>query len=126
MLIGPLLPPERMGCPGDTRGKIGGAAGNRTRVQSAYYARVYLHSRLPRRLRYRRSGLRIPELSVPDPRGIRSRSADGAPDFVNRLAADLAARAVVKTPKTAEPLPDIAAIAAPAFRSRSLSAPIAG
>ena len=38
MLIGPSLS-------GDTRRKIGGAAGNRTRVQSAYYARVYLHSR---------------------------------------------------------------------------------
>ena len=37
MLIGPALP-------GDTRVKIGGAAGNRTRVQSAYYVRVYLHS----------------------------------------------------------------------------------
>ena len=36
MLIGPALS-------GDTRGKIGGAAGNRTRVQSAYYVRVYLH-----------------------------------------------------------------------------------
>ena len=37
MLIGPSLP-------GDNPGKIGGAAGNRTRVQSAYYVRVYLHS----------------------------------------------------------------------------------
>ena len=37
MLIGPILS-------GDTRGKNGGAAGNRTRVQSAYYVRVYLHS----------------------------------------------------------------------------------
>src|SRR6185437_3742751 len=26
------------------RGRVGGAAGNRTRVQSAYSARVYLHS----------------------------------------------------------------------------------
>jgi len=38
MLIGPMLS-------GDNPGKIGGAAGNRTRVQSAYFARVYLHSR---------------------------------------------------------------------------------
>ena len=37
MLIGPMLPR-------DTGREIGGAAGNRTRVQSAYYARVYLHS----------------------------------------------------------------------------------
>jgi hypothetical protein len=38
MLIGPM--PSR-----DNAGKgIGGAAGNRTRVQSAYYERVYLHS----------------------------------------------------------------------------------
>jgi hypothetical protein len=37
MLIGPALP-------SDSLGKIGGAAGNRTRVQSAYYVRVYLHS----------------------------------------------------------------------------------
>ena len=37
MLIGPSLP-------SDTWVKIGGAAGNRTRVQSAYYVRVYLHS----------------------------------------------------------------------------------
>jgi len=36
MLIGPLLS-------GDNPGKIGGAAGNRTRVQSAYCVRVYLH-----------------------------------------------------------------------------------
>ena len=38
MLIGPILP-------GDNPEGDGGAAGNRTRVQSAYYARVYLHSR---------------------------------------------------------------------------------
>lgn len=38
MLIGPVLT-------GDDPGRIGGAAGNRTRVQSAYYVRVYLHSR---------------------------------------------------------------------------------
>lgn len=37
MLIGPARP-------GDNPVKIGGAAGNRTRVQSAYFARVYLHS----------------------------------------------------------------------------------
>ena len=37
MLIGPMLS-------GDTRGKNGGAAGNRTRVQSAYDVRVYPHS----------------------------------------------------------------------------------
>ena len=37
MLIGPMLPR-------DTGREIGGAAGNRTRVQSAYYTRVYLHS----------------------------------------------------------------------------------
>ena len=36
MLIGPKLT-------GDTREGFGGAAGNRTRVQSAYYVRVYLH-----------------------------------------------------------------------------------
>jgi len=38
MLIGPMLAvdnPEKV---------IGGAAGNRTRVQSAYCTRVYLHS----------------------------------------------------------------------------------
>ena len=37
MLIGPMLAR-------DNRGKIGGAAGNRTRVQSAYDVRVYPHS----------------------------------------------------------------------------------
>ena len=37
MLIGPAL--SR-----DNSGGFGGAAGNRTRVQSAYFARVYLHS----------------------------------------------------------------------------------
>ena len=37
MLIGPV--PSR-----DTGRRFGGAAGNRTRVQSAYYTRVYLHS----------------------------------------------------------------------------------
>ena len=40
MLIGPMQP-------ADNAGGGGGAAGNRTRVQSAYYVRVYLHSRLP-------------------------------------------------------------------------------
>ena len=40
MLIGPMLPAD------NARG-IGGAAGNRTRVQSAYYTRVYLHSPSP-------------------------------------------------------------------------------
>ena len=37
MLIGPVLVP-------DNGRRVGGAAGNRTRVQSAYYARVYPHS----------------------------------------------------------------------------------
>ena len=37
MLIGPMLPLDNFG-------SIGGAAGNRTRVQSAYSVRVYLHS----------------------------------------------------------------------------------
>ena len=37
MLIGPMQ--SR-----DNSGEIGGAAGNRTRVQSAYYVRVYPHS----------------------------------------------------------------------------------
>ena len=37
MLIGPMQP-------ADNAGGVGGAAGNRTRVQSAYYVRVYLHS----------------------------------------------------------------------------------
>jgi hypothetical protein len=37
MLIGPMQP-------ADNAGRCGGAAGNRTRVQSAYYVRVYLHS----------------------------------------------------------------------------------
>ena len=32
--------------PAITRERFGGAAGNRTRVQSAYFARVYLHSRV--------------------------------------------------------------------------------
>ena len=47
MLIGPIHP-------GDNPVKIGGAAGNRTRVQSAYFARVYLHSPgKPERFQYR-------------------------------------------------------------------------
>ncbi len=37
MLIGPVLLRDNLG-------RIGGAAGNRTRVQSAYSVRVYLHS----------------------------------------------------------------------------------
>lgn len=37
MLIGPMQSHDNLG-------KIGGAAGNRTRVQSAYYVRVYPHS----------------------------------------------------------------------------------
>jgi hypothetical protein len=45
MLIGPMLPKSELVLPAITRGKIGGAAGNRTRVQSAYFVRVYLHSR---------------------------------------------------------------------------------
>src|SRR6476661_2802661 len=38
MLVGPMLAPPI------TRGRNGGAAGNRTRVRSAYYKRVYRHS----------------------------------------------------------------------------------
>ena len=38
MLIGPAMSP-----PITRGGGVGGAAGNRTRVQSAYYVRVYLH-----------------------------------------------------------------------------------
>jgi hypothetical protein len=50
MLIGPALS-------GDNPGKIGGAAGNRTRVQSAYYSRVYVHSPgKPEPLQYRAYG----------------------------------------------------------------------
>ena len=37
MLIGPIRSHDNLG-------EIGGAAGNRTRVQSAYYVRVYPHS----------------------------------------------------------------------------------
>jgi hypothetical protein len=37
MLIGPMQSHDNLG-------EIGGAAGNRTRVQSAYYVRVYPHS----------------------------------------------------------------------------------
>lgn len=37
MLIGPMQSHDNLG-------EIGGAAGNRTRVQSAYYVRVYSHS----------------------------------------------------------------------------------
>ena len=48
MLIGPMLSGD------NDRGRIGGAAGNRTRVQSAYFVRVYLHSRSkPRHVQYR-------------------------------------------------------------------------
>ena len=56
MLVGPMLPPPI------TRGEDGGAAGNRTRVRSAYYKRVYRHSPgEPGPLQYRRIGDGIQE-----------------------------------------------------------------
>jgi len=48
MLIGPITVPRN-------REKNGGAAGNRTRVQFAYYVGVYPHSRTEaRQVQYRR------------------------------------------------------------------------
>src|SRR5579862_2067530 len=47
---------------GDNPGRSGGAAGNRTRVQIAYYARVYLHSPAETGpVQYRRGRLTIEE-----------------------------------------------------------------
>src|SRR3990167_3563979 len=69
MLVGPMLAPPI------TRGRNGGAAGNRTRVRSAYYKRVYRHSPgEPEQDRYRRfdrpfQGLRGRMAGAPFPFG---------------------------------------------------------
>lgn len=57
MLIGPSHP-------ADNAEEIGGAAGNRTRVRSAYYRRVYRHSPgEPEPVQFRRQGLKIKLMS---------------------------------------------------------------